>query len=133
VTIVSNSPFLSWSGRRSLSLFPKVNLQSIAGEQILFCQVQYEPGADVPAHRHADSEQVMWITGGSLKMTVGEVTQTVGEGDCIVINRGVEHSLQTDSGCTFLEAMSPVPRDHVADPERDLVLGAGGDSRYVEH
>ena len=51
----------------------------------------------------------------------------------MVINRGVEHSLHSESGCAFLEAMSPVPRDHVADPERDLVLGADGDSRYVEH
>jgi quercetin dioxygenase-like cupin family protein len=130
---VSNSPFLSWGGRKSLSLFDKVNLQSIAGEQILFCQVSYEPGADVPSHSHADSEQVMWVTGGSLEMTVGGERETVGEGDCVVINRGIEHSLHSESGCTFLEAMSPVPRDHVADLEHDLVLGADGDSRYVEH
>ncbi len=130
---MSNSPFLSWNGRKSMSLFPNVNLQSIAGEQILFCQVQYEPGAEVPTHSHADSEQVMWITGGSLEMTIGDETQTVGQGDCVVINRRVEHSLRSESGCTFLEAMSPVPRDHVADPERDLVLGADGDSRHVEH
>jgi quercetin dioxygenase-like cupin family protein len=129
---VSNSPFQSWDGRASLSLFPRVSLRSIAGEQILFCQVRYEGGADVPTHSHADSEQVMWITGGSLEMTVAGETRTVGEGDCVVINRGVEHSLRTETGCTFLEAMSPVPRDHVADDERDCVLGADGDSRYVE-
>ena len=130
---MSNSPFQSWDGRASLSLFPRVSLQSVAGEQILFCQVQYEPGADVSTHSHADSEQVMWILSGELEMTVGEETQTIGEGACVVINRGVEHSLHSDGGCTFLEAMSPVPRDHVADPERDLVLGADGDRRYVEH
>jgi quercetin dioxygenase-like cupin family protein len=130
---MSNSPFQSWEDRRSLSLFPKVNLQSIAGEQILFCQVSYEPGADVPAHAHVDSEQVMWILSGELEMTVGDETQTIGDGACVVINRGVEHSLHSDSGCTFLEAMSPVPRDHVADAEHDLVLGADGDSRYVAH
>jgi len=130
---MSNSPFQSWDGRASLSLFDKVNLQSVAGEQILLCRVQYEPGADVPAHSHADSEQVMWITGGELEMTIGGETQAVSEGDCVVINRGVEHSLHSDAGCTFLEAMSPVPRDHVAAPERDLVLGPDGDRRYVEH
>ncbi len=130
---MSNSPFQSWEGRESLSLFPNVNLQSIAGEQILFCQVSYAPGADVSTHSHADSEQVMWITGGELEMTVAGETQTIGAGACVVINRGVEHALHSDGGCTFLEAMSPVPRDHVADPERDLVLGADGDRRYVEH
>jgi len=129
---MSNSPFQSWDGRASLSLFPRVNLQSIAGEQILFCQVAYEPGADVPAHSHADSEQVMWITGGTLEMTVGDETRMIGAGDCVVINRGVEHSLRSETGCTFLEAMSPVPRDHVADAQRDRVLGADGDSRYVD-
>ena len=130
---MSNSPFQSWKGRGSLSLFPNVSLHSIAGEQILFCQVRYAPGADVPIHSHADSEQVMWVTGGSVDVTVAGETRTVGEGDCVVINRGVEHALHSASGCSFLEAMSPVPRDHVADPERDLVLGADGDSRYVEH
>jgi quercetin dioxygenase-like cupin family protein len=130
---MSNSPFQSWDGRAALSLFDKVNLQSIAGEQILFCQVSYAPGADVPMHSHADSEQVMWITGGELEMSVGGETRTVSEGDCVVINRGVEHSLHSGGGATFLEAMSPVPRDHVADPARDLVLGADGDRRYVEH
>jgi quercetin dioxygenase-like cupin family protein len=129
---MSNSPFQSWQGRQSLSLFDKVNLQSIAGEQILFCQVRYDPGADVPAHSHEDSEQVMWITGGELEMIVDGERRTVREGDCVVINRGVEHSLHSDSGATFLEAMSPVPRDHVADPDHDLVLGADGDSRHVE-
>lgn len=130
---MSNSPFQSWDGRRSLSLFPHVTLQSIAGEQILLCQVSYEPGANVPTHAHADSEQVMWITAGSVAVTVNGETRTVGAGECVVINRGVEHVLQSESGCTFLEAMSPVPRDHVADPARDLVLGADGDSRHVEH
>lgn len=130
---MSNSPFQSWAGRKDLSLFPKVNLNSIAGEQILFCQVSYEPGADVAPHSHADSEQVMWITGGELEMTVGGETQTVREGDCVVINAGVEHSLHSEGGCSFLEAMSPVPRDHIADPDSDQVLGALGDSRYVEH
>jgi hypothetical protein len=28
--------------------------------------------------------------------------------------------------------MSPVPREHVADPDNDRVLGADGDRRYVE-
>ena len=75
----------------------------------------------------------MWITGGQLQMTVDGETRIVRGGDCVVINRGVEHSLHSESGCTFLEAMSPVPRDHVADPDNDLVLGAAGDSHYVEH
>jgi hypothetical protein len=33
---------------------------------------------------------------------------------------------------TFIEALAPVPRDHVPNPERDLVLGAQGDALHVE-
>jgi mannose-6-phosphate isomerase-like protein (cupin superfamily) len=65
-------------------------------------------------------------------MTVGDETRTLGAGDLVVVNRGVEHELRSEGGLTFLEALAPVPRDHVPDPERDLVLGAQGDSLHVE-
>lgn len=129
---MSASPFQSWDGRESLSLFPKVSLQSVGGEHILFCRVAYEPGAHVPRHSHEHTEQLMWVLSGELEMTVGEETKRIGAGDCVVINPGIDHELSSPKGCTFLEALSPVPRDHVADPERDLVLGAGGDAKHVD-
>ena len=49
-----------------------------------------------------------------------------------VVNRGIEHSLVSDGGVTFVEAMAPVPRDHVPNPERDLVLGELGGTLHVE-
>ena len=33
---------------------------------------------------------------------------------------------------TFVEALTPVLRDHVPDAERDLVLGAQGDSLHAD-
>ena len=74
----------------------------------------------------------MWIVEGSMRMTVGGETAELGPGDVVVVNRGVEHELVSDSGVTFVEAMAPVPRDHVPSPERDLVLGELGDSLHVE-
>jgi quercetin dioxygenase-like cupin family protein len=127
-----NSPFQQWDERATGSLFPKTSLQSVGGEQILFCQVRYEPGADVPSHSHEETEQLMWVLDGELEMTVAGERRTLGAGDVVVINRGVEHALSSASGCRFLEALSPVPRDHVADPERDLVLGPDGGSRHVD-
>lgn len=126
------SPFQSWDGRTTGSLYPKTSLQSVGGEQILFCRVQYEPGADVPTHSHEETEQLMWVLDGELEMTVDGERRTLRSGDVVVINRGVEHSLQSPKGCAFLEALSPVPRDHVVDHERDLVLGPDGGSRHVE-
>ncbi len=49
-----------------------------------------------------------------------------------MINRGIEHSLRTENGAQFIEALSPVPLDHVPDTERDLVLGPDGGSLHVD-
>ena len=129
---MSAAPFQSWKGREELSLFPHVTLQSVGGEQVLMCRVHYEPGAEVPRHAHEHTEQLMWMLEGSLEMTVGSETRTLTAGDVVVVNRGVEHSLRSDRGCAFLEALSPVPLDHVGDRERDLVLGADGGRLHVE-
>ena len=129
---VGNSPFMNWSERSTASLFDKTSLQSLGGEEILFCRVRYEPGAVVPAHSHEATEQVMWVLDGEIDMEVAGESRTIHADDCVVINRGVEHALASPKGATFLEALSPVPRDHVADPERDLVLGPDGGAHHVD-
>ena len=65
----------------------------------------------------------MWIIEGDVTMTVGDETKTLGAGDVVVVNPGVEHELHSEGGMTFVEALAPVLRDHVPDAERDLVLG----------
>ena len=127
-----SSPFKTWNGVEPHALFPGVGLRAVAGEQVLLGHVTYAPGTTVARHSHPQAEQAMWIVEGSLTMTVGDETAELGPGDVVVVNRGIEHELLSEEGVTFVEAMSPVPRDHVPDPERDLVLGALGDSLHVE-
>jgi quercetin dioxygenase-like cupin family protein len=129
---LSASPFRNWEGREPLSLFPRVSLHASGGDQVLLCQVRYEPGASVPRHSHAHTEQVMLMLEGEMEMTVGSETQTLRAGDSVVVNRGVEHELHSEGGCSFIEALSPVPLDHVPDPERDLVLGPDAGRHHVE-
>ena len=74
----------------------------------------------------------MWIVEGSMTMTVGDETRELGAGDVVVVNRGIEHELVSEGGVTFVEAMAPVPRDHIPNPERDLVLGDQGDSLHTD-
>ena len=50
-------------------------------------------------------------------MTIEDETQTLGPGDVVVVNRGLHHALYSESGVTFMEALAPVPLDHV--PDRD--------------
>ena len=40
-------------------------------------------------------------------MTVGDETKTLGAGDVVVVNRGVEHELHSEGGMTFVEALAP--------------------------
>ena len=125
------TPFRTWNGVEPHALFPGVGLRAIAGEQVFLGHVTYAPGTQVARHAHPEAEQAMWIVEGSLRMTVGDETRELEPGDVVVVNRGVEHELVSAGGVTFVEAMAPVPRDHVPDLERDLVLGEQGDSLHV--
>ena len=126
------NPFRSWNGRDSFEFVDGVRLHAIGGEQVLLCRVQYEPGKQVPWHAHEDTEQVMYILEGSIEMTIEEQTSRLGPGDVVVVNRGQHHKVYSEEGVTFMEALAPVPLDHVQDRDRDLVLGADGGAGHVE-
>ena len=124
--------FRTWNGRDAWEFVDGVRLHAIGGEQVLLCRVEYEPGKRVPWHAHEDTEQVMLITGGEVEMTIEDETQTLREGDVVVVGRGLHHELYSENGVTFMEALSPVPLDHVPDRALDLVLGPDGGAQHVE-
>ena len=127
-----SSPFRTWKGVEPHEFAPGVTINAIGGEQVLMCRVNYEAGAVIAEHNHPDSEQLMYVMDGDVTLTVEGQTETLRAGDVAVVNRGLNHNLSTVQGCTFIEALSPVPRDHVPVPQRDLVLGAGGDALHVD-
>jgi quercetin dioxygenase-like cupin family protein len=127
-----SSPFGSFNGVETLEFVPGVHIHAVGGEQVLICRASYEPGKRVPRHSHEHTEQVMVILDGEVTMTIEDETQTLRAGDTVVVNRGLEHELHSESGCTFIEALAPVPLDHVPDRERDLVLGPDGGATHVE-
>ena len=126
------SPFGTWNGRESFEFVDGVRLHAIGGEQVLLCRVQYAPGKHVPWHAHEHSEQVMLVVEGEVEMTVEEETRTLRPGDVAVVNRGLRHTLHSEGGVTFIEALAPVPLDHGPDRELDLVLGPDGGATHVE-
>jgi quercetin dioxygenase-like cupin family protein len=127
-----SSPFRTWNGVEQWQFVDGVKLHAIGGEQVLLLRVTYDAGTFVPRHAHAEAEQAMVILDGEVDITIGDETRRLGPGDVCVMNPGVEHELHSEGGVTFFEALSPVPRDHVPDRERDLVLGPDGGSRHVE-
>ena len=109
-----------------------VGYTPVAGDQVFLGHVTYAPGTTVARHSHEHTEQVMLIVDGSVTMTIGDRTQEMRTGDVCVVNRGVEHELHSADGVTFIEALGPVPLDHIPDAERDLVLGDLRGSLHVD-
>jgi unsaturated pyranuronate lyase len=129
---VAESPFSTFNGREPFAIFDGVGLRAIAGDQVFLGHVTYAPGTTVARHAHEHTEQVMLILEGSVAMTIGGETREMRTGDVCVVNRGVEHELHSPGGVTFIEALGPVPLDHIGDRERDLVLGDLEGSLHVE-
>jgi quercetin dioxygenase-like cupin family protein len=129
---MAESPFATFNGREPYPIFDGVGLRAIAGDQVFLGHVTYEPGTTVARHSHEHTEQLMLILEGSVTMTIGDETQELRVGDVCAINRGIEHELHAAEGVTFIEALGPVPLDHIPYPERDLVLGDLGGSLHVE-
>jgi quercetin dioxygenase-like cupin family protein len=126
------SGFGSWNGVDAWPIHPGVGIHAMGGDQVLLARATYEPGTRVKRHAHEATEQLMLIVAGSVAMTIGDETRVLRVGDVAVVNRGVEHELHSADGVTFIEALSPVPLDHVPDRERDLSLGDLGGSLHVE-
>ena len=126
------SPFGTFNGVETFEFAPGVHIHGVGGEQVMICRATYEPGKRVARHSHPETEQVMVILDGEVTMTVEDETRSLRAGDTVVVNRGLEHELYSEGGCTFIEALAPVPLDHVADRERDLVLGPDGGAGHVE-
>ncbi len=129
---MSHSPFGTWNGVDLHEFVPGVHIHAVGGEQVLVCRVNYDPGFGVGLHSHEHTEQVMIVTDGELELTVAGETRTLRAGDWAVINRGIEHSVRTEDGAQFVEALAPVPLAHVPDRARDLVLGPDGGSLHVD-
>jgi quercetin dioxygenase-like cupin family protein len=129
---LESSPFGTWNGLDSFEFVEGVRLHAIGGEQVLLCRVEYAPGKQVPWHAHEHSEQVMLVLEGEVEMTIEDETTTLRPGDVVVVNRGLHHKLYSENGVTFMEALAPVPLDHVPDKQRDLVLGPDGGATHVE-
>jgi quercetin dioxygenase-like cupin family protein len=128
----TQSPFRTFEGVQPMEFVPGVHLNAVGGDQVLLCRVTYEPGKQVPRHSHEHTEQVMLILEGEVTMTVEGETRTLRPGDTAVVNRGLEHELHSEHGVTFMEALAPVPLDHVPDHDRDLVLGPDAGAGHVD-
>ena len=92
------------------TIFPGVQIQTMAGRQIMLSLVTFEPDSVVLDHAHPH-EQVGILLSGNLEFTVGGITRTLGPGDKWRIPGGVVHRVRFRSGgpATALDVLQPDP------------------------
>lgn len=94
-----------------MSTAPGVEMRPMFGEGFLTCWVKLDPGAGVPAHAHVH-EQIGVVTAGSLTVTVGDVTRTLGVGEAYLVASDVPHGASAGpDGCELVESFVPVRED----------------------
>ena len=94
-------------------IFPGVNIQTMAGQQVMLSVVQMEPGAVVERHQHPH-EQIGVLLAGELTFTIGDQQQTLLPGQMWRIPGDVPHSAVAGSeGVKALDVFSPVREDYL--------------------
>jgi mannose-6-phosphate isomerase-like protein (cupin superfamily) len=66
-------------------------------------------GGSTLAHFHRESEEIYLVTSGSGRLLLGEQTQAIRPGDCVVIPPGTIHRLWADPGAPLVVVCSCVP------------------------
>ena len=95
------------------SIFPGVDIFTMAGEKVMLSYVQLEPHAVVESHSHPH-EQLGMLLEGELKFTVGDEQQLLVPGDTWRIPGGVEHSVVAgDTPARALDVFSPIREDYL--------------------
>jgi quercetin dioxygenase-like cupin family protein len=95
------------------TIFPGVQIQTAAGEQMMLSLVRFDPGAVVEAHAHPH-EQVGMVLEGRAHFFVGEEDRVLGPGDMYTIPGGVTHRVVAlDGTVQALDIFHPVRDDYI--------------------
>lgn len=73
-------------------------------------EMQAQPGGGVPAHQHADHDELVEVLDGEIEVTLNGVRRRLGPGERVVIERGTTHQWRNpspDRVLTFRGAMTP--------------------------
>ena len=106
----------TWVRRDDIPAFspsPGFYIQPVIGESVMTCWTALDPGAVVKEHSHAN-EQLGVVIEGSIDLTAGGETRTVGAGEAYVVPPHLPHSAVIgDAGVLIIETFVPVRDDYV--------------------
>ncbi len=81
------------------------------GEQMFVGINCFEPGQSQRVHAHEGADKIYFVASGRARLTVGEVTREVGEGDIVWAPAGMPHGVEEALTRTvLLVAIAPPPR-----------------------
>lgn len=80
------------------------------------------PGQEHPVHFHKKKEETFTVLYGTLDIACDGVSRIVKAGEAVVIERGVNHSFRTETGCVFEEiSTTHYNDDSFYEDEKDFV------------
>ena len=95
------------------TIFPGVEICTVAGRRMMLSVVTFEPGSAVAAHSH-HHEQMGILISGRLEFTIGGVTRVLGPGDFWRIPGGVMHNVTAiDGPAVALDCFHPIREDYL--------------------
>lgn len=120
---------LSLDGLPHQSLFPGVEFVRVEGAQAQFSHAWFKKGTNVPSAtdptHHHNTEEIVYVVRGALRMRVGEAQEQVilSAGDVIVLPANVPHGGEAIEDTETFAVNSPPRSDHAA---AKLAVEGGG-------
>ena len=92
-------------------IIPGYVARFVHSEHVTLAFWEVEAGAALPRHAHPH-EQVAHVLEGRFRLTVGDETRDLEEGDVVVIPSGVEHEGEALTRCRLLDVFHPRRDDY---------------------
>lgn len=94
------------------TIFPGVNIKTIAGQQLMLSLVELAPHAVVEEHSHPHEQAGFWLEGRAV-FTIGNEEKTVQPGDLYRIPSYVRHKVVVlDEPARALDVFCPVREEY---------------------
>ncbi|MFB6068311.1 MAG: cupin domain-containing protein [Halobacterium sp.] len=88
-----------------------VSAELAVADDVLVKAFALGPGAELPAHEHADSTNVFHVLAGTVTVIRGDETAAVDAPGVVMHERGVDHGArnETDEVAVFTASLCPLP------------------------
>jgi quercetin dioxygenase-like cupin family protein len=105
--------FVRFADVEPLNPVPGLEFRPVTTDSAMANHVTFAPNAVADTHHHSE-EQMVIVLDGELTFTVGQETQVLHAGDCVVIPAHVPHGGNAGAeGCHVLDVFTP-PRAAIA-------------------